>query len=139
MKFSLGISAGVAIITLCAVLIMFSIPVHAHHNARKTCTTVKEDVKHLEIALTDLSKIGKAWLWSDAGYSMIIVASNAFKRGTVVLAFFDASGCLMPLPGTGAARTTVPLTAKIKAYIAKSKLFWSNTDKILLASAGFAI
>ncbi len=139
MRFSVGISLGVAIIILCAVLIMFSIPVGAHHNTSKGCTTIKEDIKHLEIVLTDRGSVGKVWLWSDSGYSIAITASPVFEKGKVILSFYDGRGCLMPHPNTGAVRTTLPVTDKIKAYIAKSKLFWSNTDKILLTSAGYAI
>jgi hypothetical protein len=139
MRFSLGISAGVTIITLCAVLIMFSIPVGAHHNANTDCTTIREDIKHLEIVLTDMGNVGKVWLWSDNGYSIGFAASPIFEKGKVVLSFYDGRGCLMPHPNTGAVRTALPVTDKIKAYIAKSKLFWSNTDKILLTSAGYAI
>jgi len=139
MRFSLGISAGVTIITLCAVLIMFSIPVGAHHITNKGCTTIKEEIKHLEIVLTNVSSVGKVWLWFDNGNSIGFAASPIFEKGKVVLSFYDGRGCLMPHPNTGAVRTALPVTDKIKVYIAKSKLFWSNTDKILLTSGGYAI
>ena len=139
MKFSIGISAGVAIITSCVVLIMFSIPVQAHHDTNKNCTSIKEDIKHLEIVLSDAGSVGKVWLWSDKGYSISFAASPIFKEGKVVLSFYDGRGCLMPHPNTGAVRTTLPVTDKIKAYIAKSKLFWSNTDRVLLICAGYMI
>ena len=139
MRFSLGISVGVAIITLCAVMMMFAIPVGAHHNANNNCTTIKEDIKHLEIVLTDKGEVGKVWLWADSGYSIAFAASPIFEKGKVVLSFYDGRGCLMAHPTTGAIRTTLPVSDKIKAYIAKSKLFWSNTDVILLTFAGYLV
>ncbi len=40
--------AGVAAVTTCAVLLMFVVPAHADHNANPACTTIKEDVDHLD-------------------------------------------------------------------------------------------
>ncbi len=139
MIFTLKMLAGVVTIALCAVLLMFAIPAHAKHQANKACTTIKEDVEHLEKVLTEMGKHGKAWLWSDDGFSIILAASPVFKPGYVILSFYDGSGCLMPHPYTGTIRTSVAVTGKIRSYIARSKLFWSNTDKILLTSAGYAI
>jgi hypothetical protein len=138
MNFALKITAGIATITICAILLMFSIPAYATHNANPTCTTVQEDVDHLADVLKERNTVGKVWLWDDGQFVMIIAASPLFPKGTVVLSFYG-NGCLMPNPITGNVRTTMPVKDKIKAYIAKSKLFWSNTDKVLLTSAGFAI
>ena len=111
----------------------------ADHNANPKCTSVKEDIEHLEKILLSRSSVGKVWVYSDKGYAISFAASPMFKAGTIIMSFYDDKGCLMRHPGTGAVRTTLPVTDKIKAYIAKSKLFWSNTDKVLLTSAGLPI
>ncbi|MCP4070271.1 MAG: hypothetical protein GY742_00850 [Hyphomicrobiales bacterium] len=139
MNFTFKMVAGVAAVTTCAVLLLFFIPAHADHNVNPTCTTIKEDVDHLEKVLIEMGNFGKVWLWHDDGFSMIIAASPVFKKGHVLLSFYDGLGCLMPHPYTGEVRTSTAVTDKIKSYVAKSKLFWSNTDEILLTTAGFTI
>lgn len=139
MKFALKMLAGIATITICAVLLMFAIPAYATHTASQTCTTIKEDVEHLQEQIALKNSIAKAWLWSDEGFSIIMVATPLTGPGKIIISFYNDKGCLMLHPYTGQIRTVVDVTDKLKAYIARSKLFWSNTDKILLTSAGYAI
>ena len=119
--------------------VLFVSPVSAEHGTKANCTTIQEDIDHLAKVLEDKGAKGKTWLWTDTGWSMIIFASDLLKPETALLVFYDAQGCLMPNPGTGAIRTAVELTDKIRAYISRSKLFWKNTDDVLLSSYGFAI
>ena len=140
MRFTATMFLGVSVITFCAVFLLFTIQAYPHHNKSKTCTTIEEDIQHLEIILKEKGgAMGKVWLWTDKGYAISFAASPIFKKGHVILSFYDGRGCLTRHPGTGALRTTLPLTDKIKAYIARSKLYWKNTDEILLKSAGYAI
>ncbi len=139
MIYAFKMAAGVAAIATCAVLLLIATPVHADHNANPSCTAIKEDVEHLEKVLTEMGGLGKVWLWHGDGFSMIIAASPVFKKGYVLLSFYDGFGCLMPHPYTGEVRTSTAVTDKIKSYVVKSKLFWSNTDEVLLTTAGFTI
>ncbi len=139
MIFTVKMPAGVVAIALCALLFTLAIPAHAAHNANPACTSVKEDIEHFEKILTQMGKPGKAWLLSDDGFSMVLAASPVFKTGHVILSFYNGLGCLMPHPYTGTVRTPVPVSDKIKSYIARSKLYWSNTDKNLLTPVGYAI
>ena len=129
----------IGMLVFSAALFYLTANANATHNKDPKCTRVQEDVDHLAKVLKDRSALGKVWLWEDTGYSITIAASPLFPPGKVILSFYDAGGCLIPNVYTGSIRTQVPVKDKIKSYIAKSKLLWSNTDKVLLTSAGLPV
>jgi len=134
MNFSIKMFIGVVIIFVVSVVAAFTIPVQAQNK----CLKVDDYVVNIDKATKRLNTTARLWFYEDKHYDVVIAASSDMPANQVALVFFGKNGCTIPGP-TGRPVTLVPQTAKIKAYIAQSKMIWENTSKVFLSSMGSKI